>query len=719
MVTQNQVLLERLKAQIVGESNLILKREIDSILSDIAQLRVDDFSSLSKAKLKTFADRVNATVSKATIAKNAHVNKYMEVVAGDEAVFAAESLGATTNLEAPKIIGGRAYKAAITDVMSATGASLPEFMEGWAINQRERVLQTVQRGFKEGWTTSRMMAEFRGTSAGNFKDGLQGKEARNARTVINTATQHVANTAYQDVWKGVGDDTVIGYKWVSTLDQSTSNTCRNLDGEVFEFDKGPVPPIHPNCRSTTIPKLAKDLEYLEKGRTRASADGPTPADQDYYEWLGTQPADFQDEALGKGKGKVFREKGADWFKKNNTTKAGKELTTKELTSTVEKRKLAEKKKKRADTLAKNKAQKARDIADAKKAGEATARRNAAKKKDIADRRAAADASRKSNAAALRKAEKAAASSELKDIQSELATIEAAPTPQRVVRSSSNGSEERARVLSLSKNIDHQLLVASKYPPESAEYKFHQGEAKRMLAIRKSLYADIREIRSRESKIIAPKGKTTLPPMSDFEKDKAMHEAIFKKRHTSTLPTPKFLSEGGGMVATAPMQKRVKEAKVLFENSLSAKNVDALNKYRAHKNVVVVAPGRAQYKDSVRAMLVSNTTPTSTMLHEYAHALEYASPEVSRKAKAFLQKRAGSERLQKLSKLTGQTSYKDVEVAWEDEFKKRGGHHYMGKKYNGAPTEIITMGIERLNKSPFEFKKNDPEYFNFMLEILNR
>jgi SPP1 gp7 family putative phage head morphogenesis protein len=730
MVTQNQVLLERLKAQIVGESNLILKREIDSILSDIAQLRVDDFSSLSKAKLKTFTDRVNAAVSTATTAKNAHVNRYMEVVASDEATFAAESLGATTNLATPQAIGSRAYKAAITDVMSATGVSLPEFMEGWAINQRERVLQTVQRGFKEGWTTSRMMAEFRGTSAGNFKDGLHGKEARNARTVINTATQHVANTAYQDVWKGVGDDTVTGYKWVSTLDQSTSNVCRNLDGEVFEFDKGPVPPIHPNCRSTTIPKLAKDLEYLEEGRTRASADGPTPADQDYYGWLGTQPADFQDKALGKGKGKVFREKGADWFKKNNTTKAGKELTTVELTDTVEKRKASEKK--RAETLARNKkakeadaAKKARDIAAAKKAGEATARRTAAKKKDIADRRAAADALRKKIAAAERKAAREAKktkkdneSSELKEIQAELAAIEAAPSPTRHIRKGTDGSGERTRIESLSKDIHHHTLVASKHPKGSAEHKFHKDNATRMSAIRTRLYADLKEIERRKPATKST-GKTVLPPMSDFERNEAMHKSIFKKRHNVSLPTPRFISAEDGAVAKAPMQKRAKDAKTLFENSMSAKNVEALNRHGAHKNVAVVAPGRAFYRDSTRAMYVSNSTPTSTMLHEYAHALEYASPEVSNMTKSFLQKRAKSQRIQKLSKLTGQSAYKDTEVAWEDEFKKRGGEHYMGKRYMGKATEILTMGIERLNKSPLEFKQRDPEYFNFMLEVLNR
>ena len=740
MVTQNQVLLERLKAQIVGENNQILKREIDSILSEISKLRVDDFSSLSRAQLKTFTDRVDATVTKATLAKTNHVAGYMQEVAADEAIFAAEAIGSTVDVATPKVVANQAYKAAVTDVMSATGTTLPEFMEGWSINQRDRIMQTVQKGLKEGWTTSRMMSEFKGTSAGNFTDGLHGKEARNARTVINTATQHVANTAYQDTWKEAGDDVVVGYKWVSTLDQSTSGVCRNLDGEVFEFEKGPVPPIHPNCRSTTIPKMSPELEFLEEGRTRASADGPTSADQNYYEWLETQPAAFQDEALGKGKGVVFREKGADWYKKNNTTKAGKELNTTELTSTVEKRKASEKK--RAATLAKNKkakevdaAKKARDIAAAKKAGEETARKTAEKKKDIAARRDAAAAVRKANdkkerdaakekkrVAALAKKQKDAADAEakvkalekrIKDTEKKLADLAAAD--KKV------GRKVKISEAQIVRNEIDQLYAATPLTPKDILKMNALGEE----------YEGHEKILRKQGWLPAPDRKRMKESWREREvfvakrdgarvtDDELLRDIIFKKRHNVKLPVPKIITDGrkSDLVQT---ERKLANSMEIFQNSLSEKNAQIIKDGNYHKNAeVLMGNSRAHYDNSIKRIVIGPRVPESTILHEYAHALEYASPSVARKSSKFLWKRTRGEKVEKLSIITGNPSYRDNEVAFRDEFISRGGSAYMGKDYMGIPaTELVTMGIERLLASPATFRRDDPEYFNFMIGILN-
>lgn len=81
------------------------------------------------------------------------------------------------------------------------------------------------------------------------------------------------------------------------------------------------------------------------------------------------------------------------------------------------------------------------------------------------------------------------------------------------------------------------------------------------------------------------------------------------------------------------------------------------------------------------------------------------------------KRAGNERVQQLRVLTGHQGYKIDEVAYEDEWVKRGGSHYMGKLYSQG-TELLTMGIERLIKSPSEFYQKDPEYFEFVVRCLN-
>ncbi len=120
------------------------------------------------------------------------------------------------------------------------------------------------------------------------------------------------------------------------------------------------------------------------------------------------------------------------------------------------------------------------------------------------------------------------------------------------------------------------------------------------------------------------------------------------------------------------------------------------------------------------MNVSLKTTVRTHAHEAAHAVESLNPDVIRQALAFRAKRTAGESPQKLSKLTGNAGYRFDEVAMEDEWVKRGGHHYAGKVYPGERySEIITMGVERLLFETAEFAADDPDYFLAMVTILQK
>jgi hypothetical protein len=109
------------------------------------------------------------------------------------------------------------------------------------------------------------------------------------------------------------------------------------------------------------------------------------------------------------------------------------------------------------------------------------------------------------------------------------------------------------------------------------------------------------------------------------------------------------------------------------------------------------------------------------VHEIAHHLEWETP-LYEEAKKFRKSRTQGETAQKLSALTGQAEYKDDEVAFEDQWAARGGDHYMGKSYKKwgwKATEIITMGMERLHNDPVGFAKDDPEYFRFLINIIQK
>lgn len=116
--------------------------------------------------------------------------------------------------------------------------------------------------------------------------------------------------------------------------------------------------------------------------------------------------------------------------------------------------------------------------------------------------------------------------------------------------------------------------------------------------------------------------------------------------------------------------------------------------------------------------VNKRTSERTHAHEIAHAVEQWNPEILAAALAFRARRTAGESLQWLGKLTGNNAYARDEMAYEDEWMKRGGSPYAGKEYSGnSATEIITMGVERLLYETAEFAADDPDYFRFMVETL--
>lgn len=96
-----------------------------------------------------------------------------------------------------------------------------------------------------------------------------------------------------------------------------SDVCRGYDGKVIKNkDKiKPMPPFHPNCRSSTAPVLDERYAIDESDATRASVGvkggGQVSADLSYYEWLKQQGAQgakgraFVMDVLGKERGDLF------------------------------------------------------------------------------------------------------------------------------------------------------------------------------------------------------------------------------------------------------------------------------------------------------------------------------------------------------------------------------------------------------------------------------
>ena len=193
-----------------------------------------------------------------------------------------------------------------------------------AAAEAKQLNQVVRTGLLSGNTTPEIVKELVGNlqkdQKGSLsqllaKGGVATKRANSQVTaIVRTTVNQVTNTASQAVYKA-NPDVTEEYRYVATLDSRTSPVCRDLDGQVFKYNEGPVPPQHFGCRSTTVAVV----NYKKWGFTpppvgkRASADGPVPANTTYGKWLygervkGSKfkPGKEQIAALGEQKAKYF------------------------------------------------------------------------------------------------------------------------------------------------------------------------------------------------------------------------------------------------------------------------------------------------------------------------------------------------------------------------------------------------------------------------------
>lgn len=381
LATRHQVYLERLKAGELKKTDALLSQlndDLTRVLNALPTTELGVLTLIERAKL------LEAIKNNQQTTYTQHLNMLALTLSGLSLFsqeFELDSLDDVTEDEVELVLDDDApplWAAVQEKPMSATGKLLAAWFGAWVLHEVTRSTDLVRRAISEGWSVSRLLTAFRGTAANKGSDGLFASAKRNTRTTINTAIQHTSTTARAHTMehstiqpKGprvktnkegkvtsipraarkaaeragikVGDNLrLMGYRWVSILDDATSAICRTLDGQVFKFGQGPLPPAHPNCRSSIIAELlGRWLKRTPTGRfaprpdrTATGAKGPerVKGGTTYYEWLKTQPEDFQDDALGKARATLFRKGGmsAETFAKLNLGRNFQPLTLEEM-----------------------------------------------------------------------------------------------------------------------------------------------------------------------------------------------------------------------------------------------------------------------------------------------------------------------------------------------------------------------------------------------------
>jgi SPP1 gp7 family putative phage head morphogenesis protein len=253
---------------------------------------------------------------------------------------------------------------------------------------------------------------------------------------------------------------------------------------------------------------------------------------------------------------------------------------------------------------------------------------------------------------------------------------------------------------------------------------------RQLRARTGVGSQVKKVvRKRPSFESLSKVGDTLPVGTDFRAVQAAKRNEFVKiieEHQKNIgATPLRVVTNTPPSTIAP---QVNEAKDWLSRVASNKTIDAkslefeVNSFvgRAH-----ATQGTSGVKHTINLNGFADKAPTA--VHEMGHVLEYSNPKAKAAAVSFLKKRGGQ--------------YKPLGGRFDaDEFWLEGEYvdKYVGKVYGHKgskplskkiskaedinneivrSTEVISMGLEYMYRSPDWFLKNDPEHFNLILDML--
>ncbi len=202
------------------------------------------------------------------------------------------------------------------------GDTVEKAFRGIAVGQQQKLALAIRSGVFSGQTTQqiarRLVGKLEFDSARSMgkqtikKLANRGGESiklanYQVQTIVRTSINQVRNEASQSVY-AANKKVAPKYEYVATLDSRTSPICQRLDGREFAYNKGPTPPQHFNCRSTTVPvvdfkKLKKKYPGLEEPPetfldTRPSITGRVPQNTAYGDWLLNQNEELQIKTLG-------------------------------------------------------------------------------------------------------------------------------------------------------------------------------------------------------------------------------------------------------------------------------------------------------------------------------------------------------------------------------------------------------------------------------------
>ena len=308
-----------------------LKESLDGWAGDATELTATELQGIAELQSEFVTEQLRKALPEGILRSNINTVEISPQFAQSVVTTDPTQLNVVTlSDDLFAAVNGAPQTFSLTAAQGATitlpnGQVVSKAFRGIATSQAEQFSQVVRNGLLTGETTPSIAKRLIGSLQFGEEAKTVGQIAaaggqltqvadNQIIALVRTSINQVANAASQQVYEG-NQDITKKYRYIATLDTRTSAICRALDGREFEYGKGPMPPQHFNCRSTTVPVIdykALDIPPPPEGK-RASMDGQVPGNITYGEWLkkklpGETDADVirrQQEALGS-KAPYFR-----------------------------------------------------------------------------------------------------------------------------------------------------------------------------------------------------------------------------------------------------------------------------------------------------------------------------------------------------------------------------------------------------------------------------
>ena len=328
-LTRRQIGLLRLAAGIGRDMQTIL-RDSDPALREFLTKRLAALGDPSRRQRAPATLQRLKTIEKAWIEKSHPaflearklLRERLAETALSEAEFTKRLLQRTLPVIVDPSIPDAQTLRSISSRALSQGRPLREILSDWELADRKRVFAQIRVGVLAGETPSQVARRIVGTEVSGGANGIRAVSRRYAELISRTTMSAITNRTRENVYE-LNDDIIQWVIYRATLDSRTSPICRALDGRKYKPGSGPRPPQHPNCRSNTVPVidgaplgtrpavplLKSELDGLSREARRKRVRelvGPVPAKTTYSQFLRRQSAAFQDEVLGRSRGRLFR-----------------------------------------------------------------------------------------------------------------------------------------------------------------------------------------------------------------------------------------------------------------------------------------------------------------------------------------------------------------------------------------------------------------------------